>query len=210
MPNADKNALATAWRLAGGGSLKYFVRGAISVLIPPKICTPSTAVLIPLMRDVSRERASATRTSGPISLSRLPINAPRNDSASAAKLSKTLCVAERRVFATALESRIVVSCACSFRSETVWPALKPRLRPTSAWRPVVTSFCAAANRPCAFITERRIVSKSAWVETVSNFIPITVPPRAAPGTFRRSPRSIARSPCRSARGREEASSRDRD
>src|SRR5882724_5628614 len=51
-----------------------------------------------------------------------------------------------------------------------WPVLLPRVAPTSAYRPVVTSFCASVSCDCSFISDTRVASVMALVEVNVVFI----------------------------------------
>src|SRR5712691_3436199 len=83
------------------------------------------------------------------------------------------CDASRRVETMPLLSMMPCRRVCSCRSETLWPVLLPRLVPTSARRPVETSFCATVSCDCSFIIVSREASAIALVDVTVVFMSLS-------------------------------------
>src|SRR5581483_11966750 len=88
----------------------------------------------------------------------------RNVCASVPTVSSADCAAWRRAPTVPLLSIMAARRVYSWRSETVWPVLAPRLAPTSAWRPVDTSFCASTSCACSLASDWRIAPETALVD----------------------------------------------
>src|SRR5436190_5209658 len=74
------------------------------------------------------------------------------------------CDASRRVATRPLLSIMACRRVSSWRRETDWPVLLPSVAPTSAYRPVATSFCASTSCDCSFIIVSRATSEMALVD----------------------------------------------